>query len=221
MLARCFLSGSWTRRRCAALPFAALLLAACCAQGALAQTSEPVRPISDAQLAGALRAGGLVVYFRHTATDFSRNDDKMRDFDDCDNQRPLSDKGREEARSIGNEWHRLKFPVGRVLASPYCRTREVAQLIFGAHGHAVERSFAVRGGPQQEGGDRYTDLKQLFSTPPQAGKNLIISSHGNPFQAIAGAPYLREGEAAVVRPLGQGRWEVIARLGGEDWARLR
>lgn len=199
---------------------AALLLAGACGLAA-AQTSEPVRPISDAQLASSLRAGGLVVYYRHTSTDFSRNDDKMRDFDDCDNQRPLSDKGREEARSIGNEWHRLKFPVGRVLASPYCRTREVAQLIYGAHGHAVERSFAVRGGPQQEGGDRYAELKQLFSTTPPAGRNLIISSHGNPFQAIAGSPYLREGEAAVVRPLGQGKWEVIARLGIEDWARLR
>ena len=79
----------------------------------------------------------------------------------------------------------------------------------------------MRGGPQQEGGDRYTELKQLFSTAPAGGRNLIISSHGNPFQAIAGSPYLREGEAAVVRPLGQGKWEVLARLGNEDWARLR
>jgi phosphohistidine phosphatase SixA len=220
MLRGFFRTASSIGRRRTALRLAALLLAACCG-GALAQTSEPVRPISDAQLATALRAGGLVVYYRHTSTDFSRNDEKMANFDDCDNQRPLSDKGRAEARSIGNEWQRLKFPVGRVLASPYCRTREVAQLIYGAHGHAVERSFAVRGGPQQEGGDRYTELKQIFSTAPSSGKNLIISSHGNPFQAVAGSPYLREGEAAVVRPLGAGRWEVIARLGWEDWARLR
>ena len=50
--------------------------------------SAPVRPLADAALMAQLRAGGLVIYFRHTATDFSRDDSAMRDFDECESQRP-------------------------------------------------------------------------------------------------------------------------------------
>lgn len=37
------------------------------------------------------------------------------------------------------------------------------------------------------------------------------TSHGNPFHAVAGAPYLAEGEAAVIRPLGKD-FEIVARV---------
>ena len=52
------------------------------------------------------------------------------------------------------------------------------------------------------------------------GNNLVISSHGNPFFAVAGRPYLAEGECAVVRPLGAD-FEVLARIRLEDWATLQ
>ena len=189
---------------------------------AFAQTAAPAAvardPLPDAELVSFLRKGGLVVYFRHTATDFSKDDRQMRDHDDCANQRPLSGTGRTQARSIGAEWKRLGIPVGQVLASPYCRTRDVAQLMFGRY----ERSNDVRGGPVEDGADRYAGLKRLLSTLPQPpSTNLVISSHGNPYQAVIGAPYLAEGEASVFRPLGEGRWEVLARLKADDWARLK
>jgi hypothetical protein len=50
--------------------------------------------------------------------------------------------------------------------------------------------------------------------------NRVISSHGNPFQAVAGPPYLAEGEIAVVRPEGAMRFSVIARIRPQDWSRL-
>ncbi|HYJ96621.1 MAG TPA: hypothetical protein VEX14_01055, partial [Burkholderiaceae bacterium] len=37
--------------------------------------------LEGAALVRALREGGLVIYFRHTATDFSKNDRGMRDYD--------------------------------------------------------------------------------------------------------------------------------------------
>ncbi len=178
---------------------------------------SPAPQMAPAQLLAQLRAGGLVVYFRHTATDFSRDDSKMRDFDDCANQRLLTPKGRADARAIGAAWKRLKIPVGRVLASPYCRTRDVAQQMFGRY----ERTPEARGGPVSPEGERYAGLKGLFSTPIAAKANLVISSHGNPYYATNGPPYLVEGEAAVIRPQGDGRWEVLARLRGDEWAKLR
>lgn len=201
---------------------ALLVLACALALPAMAQTAapavEPKPALTDAELLALVRAGGLVVYFRHTATDFSRDDRAMRDHDDCANQRPLSPLGRTQARTIGAEWKRLKIPVGTVLASPYCRTREVAQLAFGRY----QRSDDVRGGPVEDGADRYAGLKRLLSTSPQpASANLVISSHGNPYQAVVGAPYLAEDEASIIRPLGEGRWEVLARLKADEWARLK
>ena len=36
-----------------------------------------------------------------SSTDFSQNDAQMKGFDDCANQRNLTDKGRDEARAVG------------------------------------------------------------------------------------------------------------------------
>ena len=70
------------------------------------------------------------------------------------------------------------------------------------------------------GGERYAGLKALVSTPLAAGSNLVISSHGNPIRTVAGPPYMAEGEAAVIRPLGGGRWEVVARIPVDQWGRF-
>jgi broad specificity phosphatase PhoE len=42
-----------------------------------------------------------VLYIRHTSTDFGQNDAKMTGYEDCANQRNLTDKGRQEARAVG------------------------------------------------------------------------------------------------------------------------
>src|SRR6476660_1445130 len=101
--------------------------------GAPAQqpSSEPVDGLSGPALVSALRAGGFVLYFRHASTDFGQNDDSMTTFEDCAKQRNLTDIGRSEAHVIGAAIRELGIPVGRVLASPFCRTVETAMLAFG------------------------------------------------------------------------------------------
>jgi hypothetical protein len=173
--------------------------------------------MSGQQLLSELRKGGYVIYFRHTSTDFSRDDSRSKSDEDCDNQRPLTDKGREEARQIGAAFRELKIPIEKVLASPRCRTMETAMLAFGR----AEKANEVRGGPATpDSADRYAGLRRLFSTPVKPGANLVISSHGNPFYATAGAPYLAEGEAAVVRPLGKD-FEIVARVKHDAWKKLQ
>jgi hypothetical protein len=167
-------------------------------------------------LLSELRKGGYAIYFRHTSTDFSRDDSRSKSDDDCDNQRPLTDKGREEARRIGAAFQALKIPVEKVLASPRCRTMETAMLAFGR----AEKANDVRGGPATpDNPDRYAGLRLLLSTAVKPGANLVVSSHGNPFYATAGAPYLAEGEAAVVRPLGKD-FEIAARVRHDAWRAL-
>jgi phosphohistidine phosphatase SixA len=180
------------------------------------RTSVPVRSLPGAGLLAELRKGGYVIYFRHTATDMSRDDRQSRGDNDCDNQRPLTDRGREEARQIGAAFRELEIPVGRVLASPRCRTMETALLAFG---RADRESSVLGGSAAPSNPDRYAGLRELLSAQPGGARNLVIASHGNPFYAVAGAPYLAEGEAAVVRPLGND-FEVVARVKHDGWRAL-
>ena len=183
---------------------------------AAGRSALPAKPVSGPELLTELRTGGYVIYFRHTSTDFSRDDVKSRSDDDCENQRPLTDKGREEARQIGAAFRELKIPVGKILASPRCRTMETALLAFGP----PEKSSEARAGPASPASeDRYAPLRALLSTPVKPGANTVIASHGNPFYATAGAPYLAEGEEAVVRPLGKD-FEIVARVKHDAWRGL-
>jgi len=120
---------------------AMVAVAAVCLQGvepahaaanASVQSSAPQAPhiLDGERLASALRTGGYVVYFRHTATDFSMNDSQMRSYDDYTNQRLLSEVGRQDARGIGLRIRALRLAQGEVLASPLCRTMEHARLVF-------------------------------------------------------------------------------------------
>ena len=85
----------------------------------------------------------------------------------------------------------------------------------------AERAPDARAGPATpDSADRYAGLRKLLSTPVKPGANLVISSHGNPFYAVAGTHYLAEGEAAVIRPLGKD-FEIIAREIGRASCRER
>jgi Histidine phosphatase superfamily (branch 1) len=173
---------------------------------AAALLAFPAWAQADAALVERLREGGYVLYMRHAATDMSRNDAGMKSYEDCANQRNLTDRGREDARAIAAHIQRLRIPIGKVLASPFCRTMETARLAFGR----AEASSEAR-----------SNLKELLSSPVATGENLAISSHGNPFYAVAGPPYLAEGEIAVVRPEGGLSFTVVARIRPEDWRGLR
>lgn len=201
----------------------ALLLALICAPlwaqtpASTPPSSLPSRQLSAAQLLAELRTGGYVLYFRHAATDFSQNDEKMKRYEDCADQRNLVDRGRADARAAGAAIRQLRIPVDRVLASPFCRTVETARILFGH----VEKMTEVRGGPAvSAGSDRYAALRKILATPVGSGTNLVVVSHGNPFYSVAGPPYLAEGEAAIVRPLGAD-FQVVARIRIDGWEALK
>jgi phosphohistidine phosphatase SixA len=198
-----------------ALALAAPLALAQPAAAPEAPSSAPdaARAIALPALGHALRQGGYVIYFRHAATDMSRNDSGMAGLADCANQRPLNEQGRADARAIGRQLRALKLPPGEVLASPFCRTLETARLIFGK----AQASDDVR--ERGERGD-YPALRRLLSAPAAAGRNRWVVGHGIPFRNLAGPPHLQEGEAAVLKPEGD-RWTVVARVPVEGWAQLR
>jgi phosphohistidine phosphatase SixA len=181
------------------------------------RSSRPSHEMTPAQLLAELRKGGYILYFRHASTDFSQNDKNMKGYEDCAHQRNLSDKGRSEAKAVGAAIRQLGIPVDRVLASPFCRTVETAQIVFGR----AEKTLDLRERPTTPAKtERYAALRKIISTPVRAGANLAIVGHANPFNRIAGRPFLDEGEAAVIRPL-QRDFEIVARIALEGWQPLR
>lgn len=208
------------RRRAAV--FLITALAVCTTLGAVFSTAaQPAATqaleLRGAALLAALRAGGYVLYFRHASTDFGQNDDRMTGYEDCAAQRNLTDKGRAEARAIGADIRALGIPIDEVLASPFCRTMETAQLIFGR----ATASPAARGGPAQpDSQERYAALRELLASPVARGTNRVIVSHGNPFRAVASGSYLAEGEAAVIEPRGNEGFRVVARVPLDGWRAL-
>ena len=167
--------------------------------------SKVVAP-PPADLLAELRQGRMVVFFRHASTP-KQDEPTIRDFTTCGQQRLLHASGRDEAAAIGEAWRRLGIPVGRVLASPYCRCMDSARLAFGK----AEATDTVRDSGQPEVARGY------FADPVPPGGNFVIVAHGGAMK-LFGEEFLREGEAMVVRPRGEGRYDLVARVRAEDWA---
>jgi len=180
-------------------------------------------PLADKALVEALRAGGLNIYFRHVATNWSQSDD-LRQQDDwlsCDpaRMRQLADAGRTDAIVIGNAMRKLEIPVAQVLASPYCRTMETARLIDVGAVEASTDVMNLRAAEYFGGRDAVVaTARRLLSTPPPAGANRVIVAHGNVASAATTA-YPAEGEALVFKP-GGGMFILVGRIEPKQWAEL-
>lgn len=162
-------------------------------------------PVADEELAGpalleALRGGGFVIYFRHARTDFSQDDTNLTDLANCATQRNLSDEGREQARQIGEAFTALGIPIGEVLSSELCRTRETAELAFSRATPTRELSSFGTAESDAEEAERVEALRRLLATPPAPGTNTVLVGHQFNINRATGVS-IAEGEAAIFRPL--------------------
>jgi broad specificity phosphatase PhoE/predicted small lipoprotein YifL len=165
-----------------------------------------------------LRRGGLVVYFRHAITEQAGATDEASDLARCETQRNLSAAGRAQSEEIGKAIRSLRIPVGAVEASPFCRTRDTAQLAFGRF-EAKEGLYFVISTDAAQTQRLAAALRKMLSTPPAQGTNTILVSHSANLREAAGIFAKPEGAAYVFRPLPDGRFEPIAKILPEDWSR--
>jgi phosphohistidine phosphatase SixA len=96
----------------------------------LVWSAAPAWAANDAEVTALLRAGGVVLAFRHALAPGTYDPPDFK-LGDCSTQRNLNDEGRAQARRIG-EWLRARElqPDG-VRASPWCRCMDTATLAFG------------------------------------------------------------------------------------------
>ena len=101
----------------------AIILVLLCVSAAAAAEDDA------AALWAALRSGGHVALIRHAGTVGGAGDPPGFRLDDCATQRNLTDKGRAEARALGERFRAEAVAVGKVLSSQWCRCRETAALM--------------------------------------------------------------------------------------------
>ncbi len=91
--------------------------------------SAPVARADAAALWARLKQDGAVALIRHAEAPGGAGDPAGFKPDDCSTQRNLSEKGRGEARKLGERFRSNGVTAGKVLASEWCRTRETASLM--------------------------------------------------------------------------------------------
>jgi phosphohistidine phosphatase SixA len=179
--------------------------------------------ISQSELLKGLREGGYVIYIRHTQTskDYADQADPKLDLNDCKTQRSLNAKGINQAKNIGIAFKKANIPVGDVLASDYCRAWKAADLAFGRYQRTPELNFVKS--------EKYDDAQKLqmsnavtplLAALPKPGTNTVIVGHDDVFDAATGIYPEPQGMAYILKPDGKGKFEILANMKAEGWAKL-
>ncbi len=177
---------------------------------ASAAAAQPVTPVTGDSAEGRalierLRAGGLVLFFRHADTLGMKCDRTFR-IGDRDGQRNISAAGRDQSRRIGEELRardiRIALPV---LAGPVFRARDTAELAFGESNVRVTDDLIA---DDYAGGRLDAVLEahaRLFSAPVAPGANRVLVGHRTPAIMVLGESVAQrafpEGAALVLEPV--------------------
>jgi phosphohistidine phosphatase SixA len=179
----------------------------------LATTSAPDSLLTADSVLVELRKGGYTILWRHTATDHRVQEPRNYETTPRFQQRNLTDRGVADAKLVGAIFEARGIPIGDVLASPMFRTRETAEYAFGR----------VESTPILRQLDPSPEQRRFIATKPAAGTNRVLVTHH--FVIERNVPGIRpgqvtEGEAVVVRPIGDEAVEAVAIFKMADWQRL-
>ncbi|WP_176560383.1 histidine phosphatase family protein [Brevibacillus dissolubilis] len=167
-------------------------------------------PLADgndtASLLEAMKQGGYILYMRHGEATVGEDDPTHVDLTNCKTQRNLSEKGKTQARQIGEVFKKHAIPIQYpVLASPYCRARETANLAFEMKGVVTHPLLSLE--------KLEENLGTFLKTAPEPGKNRIIIAHGT--ERVAAFDYL---DVIVIKPDPQGNdYQTLGKISREEF----
>jgi phosphohistidine phosphatase SixA len=170
-----------------------------------------------------VRRGGYVIVIRHGATFSNQADTDPLNIKNVSAQRQLNDQGRAQAKAMGEYMRKLKIPVGTVVTSMFQRAVDTGMLLgFGD----VKSTFDVTEGglvvSPDENTRRTQALRKLAGTSQPAGSNLVIVTHKPNILDAFGKDWfdVREGEASIFQPDGQGGYKPVVRVRADEWSSL-
>jgi phosphohistidine phosphatase SixA len=155
----------------------------------------PVAAADDSREAwAALVNGGHVALIRHgNAPPGYGGDPPGFKIEDCATQRNLDEKGRAQARALGEAFRQHGVHPDRILSSLWCRCLETARLMMLG---PVEGTLAVAASDKSP--ERLAALRQMLAN--WRGPNtLVVVTHALTVQALVGI-VPGQAETVVVRP---------------------
>ena len=177
-------------------------------------------PPAAANVLKLLRDGGYVIVLRHGATNADQADTEPLNPDIVTAQRQLSDKGRTDAKAVGDAFRDAGVPIGKSYSSRFYRAVETARLIGGKEPQATldisEGGLVVS---PNENNRRTLALRALVGTAPDSGTNTLIVTHKPNILDGFGKDWfeVKEGEASIFKPESSG-FTLVARVQMAEWA---
>ena len=115
---------------------------------------------------------------------------------------------------------RLKLRIGKVLSSPFCRTKETARLAFGRFriSQALLNTIVAQHDARLR--TQIRAARRLLGTQPAPGMLTLFVTHGSVVGDTTGQT-LEEGETLFFRPLGSSRFRLVGRILPRDGRTLR
>ena len=156
-----------------------------------------------------MKSGGHILMIRHAYAPGSGDPANFK-IGDCATQRNLNNRGRTQARAIG-EWLRSKgIKDAKVYSSQWCRCQETAALL--GLGPVTElpalNSFYEL--PQNRE-PNIKSLRSFFANLPNNGELIILVTHFVTILEIAGEG-VSSGEGVVLKLKEEGTYYVLGRL---------
>jgi len=144
----------------------------------------------------AAQEDAYVILLRHGDAP-GRSEPRGFSLADCETQRSLSDKGRDEAQQVGELLRAQRIKVTKILTSRWCRARETAQLLqLGAMEDAP--AFDNLEFNKQRAAELLDEERNLIESWHGPGVLLIVT-HGSNIQALTGI-HLEQGTMIVAKP---------------------
>lgn len=163
-------------------------------KSSVAEISYDLLPEADIVWANKILEGGYILHFRHAErakwidvqmydsleSDVHGNgvnNSRLAETDYFAEAVCLSDRGTIQARAMGEHLRHINLPIGYVISSPICRTRQTAELAFGGYDR-LDRDLVHRGPYNQSVSDHVASLVRLYSDLPMIeNSNTVVSSH--------------------------------------------
>jgi phosphohistidine phosphatase SixA len=186
-------------------------------------------PASDPQplfqgtpaVAAALARGGSVIYLRHGRTlydqiEMERTNRSNGSFDlaKCETQRALSDVGRAELKTAGEQFRLARIPLDGVFSSRYCRAIESAA--FFVDGAVATDMLSGEGSVGKDPAQKARTVAFLTQRPA-AGRNHFMMAHGGIFWEATSFS-VQEAHAVVLDPTNL--QVIVARVTPEEWGSI-
>jgi hypothetical protein len=135
----------------------------------------------------------------------------------------LNDDSRTLAKSIGESLSKLRIPVGQVHTSLFRRAIDTGAMM--GFGEVKASADYTEGGLMVtliENNRRADALRKIVATVPPPGTNVIVVTHKPNILDAFGKDWfdVREGEASVFKPDGNGGYKPIVRIQAGAWSEL-